>query len=92
MGRKALPEGDRRRQYTVQLTPVEAEALTLKYGSVNGAMRLLVEGGVAPVPKAASPRPAGISPYSGKPLCPDCRRKGPNVHCPECGANARGAK
>ena len=54
MGRKALPAGERRKQYTVQLTEAEAEGIAAKYGSVNGAMRLLVEGGVVPVPKPVS--------------------------------------
>ncbi len=73
-------------------------------GDAAAGLRKLVEVGVMPGSAIPAPTPRGpvvnadpavgmkISPYSGKPLCPDCQRKGANIHCRACGANARGAK
>ncbi len=104
MGRKALPEGERRKAYTVRLLPEEGAFLEEKFGTVNDGVGSLVKaamaspgsGTVVETPQLLPSVPvvvrSGVSPYSGKPLCPDCQRKGANIHCRACGANARGSK
>jgi hypothetical protein len=96
-GRRRLDPEQKKQRVVVYLSPGHIARLQqLGEGDVMAGLRKLVEVGVVPasvIPKpseAATVGSVGISPYSGKPLCADCRRKGANVHCLRCGANAKG--
>lgn len=93
MGRPKLADGEKRVPRSIKLTPAEIAWLESR-GGVSRAVQELVqasmEGRVSAPPTTAPQRPAGISQFSGKPLCPDCQRKGANPHCRKCGLNAKG--
>ena len=96
MGRPKMAEGEKRVPRSVKLTPAEIEWLEKEHGGVSKGMQELVQASMDGRVSRRLDAPGtrllvNISPYSGKPLCPDCRRKGPNIKCPDCGANAKGA-
>ena len=96
-GRKRLEDGEKRRRVVVWLLPAQIAWLERDGQTAAEALQGMARTGEFTVPRGpvGNPAPAvgmRVSPYSGKPLCSDCQRKGANIKCRACGANARGTK